>query len=146
MSYEELFPNIEPLLRKDRWLDQFSGPSLKYFVKAYWRFGTLSWVEDWRGRILGVCLVKLFDDIKLMDERRIHVPRGTYLMIEHFAAAGRNTMRKLFEQVYGMWGKREFILWDRQGITEFSGPRVYTWDQFLKLARRVAGVKLEEKG
>lgn len=136
MTFTQMFANVKHLARTNRGLDKLPDTDLKQHLKWYWDHGTIFWHEDWKGRLTGLCLFKVFDDLKDMDDFYVHVPHGQFFMIEHFTAPGRKVMKKLFGDVCSVWGQPRFILWDRQERTQ-KGARMYTWQQFVKLARRI---------
>ena len=105
-AYDRLYPNIKHLLLLSPFYVRFTDDELKMHVRWYWDHGTLSWAEDWRGRILGVCLVRIFGDIKDLDEFYIHVRTGNTCTLSICALSGR-TPRRQFRNSFMTVGVRE---------------------------------------
>ena len=137
-AYDRLYPNIKHLLLLSPFYVRFTDDELKMHVRWYWDHGTLSWAEDWRDRILGVCLVRIFGDIKDLDEFYIHVPDGKYLYIEYLCAVGPNATAAVQKQLYDRWSPREVIMWDRPDRTEKGAPRMYTLEKYMEIVRRMS--------
>ena len=136
MTFNDLYANIRHLLVQSPVLEKLAPDELKLHARWYWDHGTISWAEDWRGRITGICLIKLFNDPACLDDFYIHVPGGRLLMIEEVFSAGPKTWRKLYEMLYDRWGERDFMIWDRRDKTS-RGPRVYTWEKYQVILRRL---------
>jgi hypothetical protein len=103
----------------------------------YWNRGTFSYSIDDYGEPHGACLIKLFDRLSQFLEPYVHEPNGKFVMIELLVADTPNVMAQLCEDLVTRWGPQDIVLGDRDERTEGAAPRMYTWQMFMKLAKRL---------
>ena len=90
-----------------------------------------------RGEIYGVCTIKLFDQLEDFLSPKAFNPTGKFCMVDLLVAVSPVAIAQCFETLFGRWGPQETMLWDRGERTEGGAPRMYTWQQYLKLTRRL---------
>jgi hypothetical protein len=146
-EYIEKMHILKPLFRKWKPLHALHFDDICDYVAWFWNRGTISYVIDDWGKAKGVCLIKLFSFLQQMDLPLIHEPTGHFCMIVLMVADGPETMGWLCEDLTQRWGPQHVVMWDRGERTEDKEPRMYRWDQFQKLARRItwAEVNLSQK-
>ena len=137
ISFDEMLVGIKDLLEQSPRLREMSLDELYDHVCWHWNHGTISWVEKLEGGFGGYCMIKLIGELKDLDTSYVHDPAGRYIFIEEVVSDGPDTWRELFDQLYEIWGAREFTIWDRRERTEKGCPRVYTWHQYLKILKRL---------
>ena len=120
--------------------------SLCDWVAFYWNRGTISYVIDQFGEPEAVCVIKLFRELEQFMDPFIHEPCNQFCMIEVMIARTPNAMAQICDQLTRRWGPQSVIMWDRHERTEEGCPRMYRWDQFQKLARRITYGVVEMKG
>jgi hypothetical protein len=86
-----------------------------------------------------VCTIKLFDRMEQWLALWPYDPHGRFVMIDLMVAITPVAMADCFDKLLARWGKREVVIWERLDRTEGTdkAPRMYTWQQFEKLARRL---------
>lgn len=107
------------------------------YLAWYWNHGTFAYVMNENDTPAGVCLIKLFDDLPEFLEEFVHDPRGQYCMIVLLAADTPIAMGQLFDELVGRWGPGRLMMWERGERTENGAPRMFTWEKFERLARRL---------
>jgi hypothetical protein len=135
-EYLETMDKLEPLLRDGRKFSVMPYALLCDWIAYFWNRGTISYLID-EGQARGVCLVKLFGRLEQFLEPFVHEPGGKFCMVELLVAKDPLAIAHTFFELTGRWGKPEIILWDRGERTEGGSPRMYTWDQYEKLTRRL---------
>ena len=128
---------LEPLLRTHPRLARLTFYELCDYVAWFWNRGTISFVQDDHWEPHAICLVKLFSSLRQFLDPFVHEPCGKFCMIELMVADEPLAMGQIFEDLRARWGPQEIMLWDRGERTEDGAPRMYRWDQFEKLARRL---------
>lgn len=136
-EYLETMHKLVPLLRRYRYFSAWNFEMLCDWCAYYWNRGTISYVIDNEGNAKGVCLVKLFRRLEQFLEPFVHDPCGRFCMLEAMVAEGPKSLGIIHDELLGRWGPQEVILWERGKRTEKGAPRMYTWNQFEKLARRI---------
>jgi hypothetical protein len=144
LAFTRIIWQLEPLLRRHPPLASMSFEDLCDYLAWYWNRGTLAYVIDESGAH-AVCLCKLFERLEQFLWAGAHSPSGKFCMLELMVADEPNAMADIFRQFKERWGPQEIIMWDRGERTEKSSPRMYRWDQFEKLARRLTYGLTEEK-
>jgi hypothetical protein len=125
-----------PLLRRYRPFAQMRFDDLCDHLGWYWNRDTISYVIDDEPR--AVCLIKLFRRLEQFLDPYVHIPCGKFVMLELMVADDPIAMGQICEQLTERFGPQEIVLWDRGTRTEGGAPRMYTWNSFMKLARRVS--------
>lgn len=145
MKKEQHHPNfigiintLEPLLRKYPPLASMPFSDLLDWMSWYWNRGTLAWWISDFGEPRGVCMIKLFRRVEQFLDRDVHEPCCKFCFIELMVAADPIVMGLLFNEMVDRWGPQDIIMWDRGERTENGAPRMYTWQKFEKLARRLS--------
>lgn len=126
-----------PLLWQHSPFRAMSFDDLCDYLAFYWNRGTLCYVMNHDDTPAAVCLIKLFSRLPQFEEDFVHVPNGGYVMIVLMVADTPNAMGQVYEEMVARWKPREIVMWDRGARTESGTPRMYRWDQFAKLARRI---------
>lgn len=136
-EFLDTMDKLEPLFRRHPRYCLIPFHDLCEFVAYFWNRGTISFVIDEDGHGRGVCLCKLFRHLSQFFEPLVHEPCGKFCMLELMVAEDPLAMGIICEDLTNRWGPQEIILWDRGERTENGAPRMYTWRQFQKLARRI---------
>jgi hypothetical protein len=136
---------LEPLLREDRKFCLMPYGLLCDWIAYFWNRGTISYlIDDDQAR--GVCLIKLFRHLGQFLEPFVHDPCGKFCMVETLVAKDPIAIAHAYFELKKRWGKPAVMMWDRGERTEGGPPRLYTWDQYERLTRRLTyGLILEEK-
>lgn len=92
---------------------------------------------DYKDTPNGVCLIKLFRELPSFLEEFVHEPDGEFCMVILLTADTPNVIGQLFDELVERWGPGRIMLWDRGARTENGAPRMYTWEKYLKLTRRL---------
>lgn len=103
----------------------------------YWNRGTFSFSIDESGEPHGVCLIKLFDRLEQFLEPFVHQPTGKFVMIDLLVADTPIVMANLCNELVHRWGPQEVVIWDRGERTEGGAPRMFMWNKFMKICRRL---------
>jgi hypothetical protein len=127
---------LEPLLREGRKFSVMHWSLLCDWCAYYWNRGTISYLLD-DGHARGVCLVKLFSRLEQFLEPFVHEPGGKFCMVELLVAKDPLAIAHTYFELTGRFGKPEIIMWDRGERTEGGSPRMYTWEQYEKLTKRL---------
>jgi hypothetical protein len=117
------------------WLEIDFEKLCDYFA-WFWNRHTMIVCTDRLGEIDTVCLVKLFRYLNQFIIRDVHDPCGEFCMIELLAADSDRGKAKAIHSFTNRWGKQKFVIWDRGDRTLDKAPRIYSWEDFHKLARR----------
>jgi hypothetical protein len=133
----QVINSIKPILRVHPPLAVMPYDDLCDWMSWYWNRGTMTWVADDFGAH-GVCLIRLFRDLGQFLDHNIHDPCGKFCFIELLVSDNPITTGQLFKGLTDRWGPQQTMMWDRPGRTEDGSPRMYRWDQFMKIARRVS--------
>jgi hypothetical protein len=128
---------LKPLFREWSPLSVLPFDDLCNYVAWFWNRGTISYVIDDWGEPKGVCLVKLFSELGQFVLPLVHDPTGRFCMLVLMVADGPETMGWICEDLTRRWGPYQIMMWDRGERTEGGAPRMYSWKQFQKLARRM---------
>jgi len=128
---------LKPLLLQREFFRKVDENNQLYDLLAwYWNRELMSWSVDETQVAHGVCLIRLFRELPSFLSY-VHDPCGEFVFIELLSADTPNVMQELFEQLFIRHGEQKVVLWDRGERTENGTPRMYTWSQFMKLARRL---------
>lgn len=104
----------------------------------YWNRGTMCYVMGHRDVPRAICLIKLFRHIDQFMDAYVHEPCGEICMIELMVAEDPLAMGAIFEEFVKRWHSVKTVMFDREERTEYGCPRMYSWRQFEKLARRLS--------
>jgi hypothetical protein len=136
---------LEPLFRQCPAFASMQFDDLCDHVAFFWNCGTIAWVISDEGKASAVCMIKLFRKLHQFLFSYIHDPCGKFCMIDVLVAEEPNAWAWVCEELIRRWGPQEIMLWDRGERTENGAPRMYKWDQFLKLTHRATqGVFIEK--
>jgi hypothetical protein len=135
-EYLHIMDQLVPLLREGRRFCVMPRALLNDWIAYFWNRGTISYLLDGEGA-RGVCLVKLFRHLGQFLEPFVHEPGGKFCMVELLVAKDPLAIAYTYFELVKRWGKPEIIMWDRGERTEGGSPRMYTWDQYEKLTRRL---------
>lgn len=135
--YIATMQQLLPLLRRQRTFEDFSFEAICDYFAFGWNRGTFAYVADEEGSPRGAVLIRIFEKLNQFMDPFIHVPHGTFLMVDMFVAEGPTVMARLYYDVVNRWGPRMIVLWDRGERTQNKEPRMFTWPQFERLARRI---------
>lgn len=136
-EFLEVMDSLEPLFREWSPLSVMPFHDLCDYVAYFWNRGTISYIIDDWGHAQGVCLIKLFRNLGQFLEPFVHEPCGEFCMLVLMVADGPETMGWICQDLTRRWGPQSIVLWDRGDRTESGAPRMFTWNQFQKLARRI---------
>lgn len=134
---------LEPLLRQGPKFRLWQFEMLCDWLSYFWNRGTISFVIDPDGVAQGVCLVKFFRRLEQFLEPFVHEPCGRFGMVELLAANSPIAISLMYDELFGRWGRQELVLWDRGERTEKGAPRMYRWEDYLKLKHRLSKDKKE---
>jgi hypothetical protein len=137
-NFVQMAATLKPLLRQYEPLAVMHFDDLCDWMSWYWNRGTMTWWISDFGEAQGVCLIRLFREISQFMDRDIHDPCGKFCFIELAVASDPIIMGVMFSALVDRWGPQETMMWDRGVRTEYGPPRIYRWDQFTKLARRLS--------
>lgn len=87
--------------------------------------------------IYGVCTIKLFDRLEDFLSPEAFNPTGKFCQVDLLVAVSPVAIADCFEILFKRWGPQEIMLWDRDERTEKGAPKMFRWDQYLKLTRRL---------
>lgn len=95
--------------------------------------------------VFAVCTIRLFRRLEGWLTPWKFEPDGAFCLIDLMVAASPLAMAECFEKLFGRWGPRLIVMWERGDRTEKTTkpPHMYRWDQFLTLARRITYGTLE---
>jgi hypothetical protein len=126
-----------PVLHGHRPLQGMNFEQLCDYLAYFWNHGTMSCAFDDLDKPVGVCLIKLFAQLDGFLDEFIHQPEGEFCMIVLLVADTPNVMEQLCAELVSRWGTGWTMLWDRGTRTEAGAPRMFRWDQFEKITRRL---------
>jgi hypothetical protein len=135
-EYLAVMDQLVPLLREGRRFCVMPRALLNDWIAYYWNRGTISYLIDGQ-QARGVCLIKLFSRLGQFLEPFVHEPCGKFCMVELLVAKDPLAIAYTYFELVQRWGKPEIIMWDRGERTEGGSPRMYTWNQYEKLTRRL---------
>lgn len=136
-NFLQLVFALKPVLRLHPPLATMHIDDLVDWVAWYWNRGTISWQIDDGGNPQGVCLIKLFRRMEQFLEPNVHDPCGKFCLIELLVSTEPVTTGILCKALVDRWGPQEIMMWDRGDRTKYGAPRMYRWDQFMKLTKRI---------
>jgi hypothetical protein len=142
-EFVRIMRQLKPLLRQHPPLASMSFEDLCDYLAWYWNNGTLAYVIDEQGAH-AVCFCRLFRWLEQFLWAGAHEPCGEFCMLELMVADEPNAMAGIFKIFKDRWGPQKVVMWDRGERTENGTPRMYRWDQFEKLARRLTYGLTEE--
>jgi hypothetical protein len=118
-----------------KWQDT---PDQKLYEYLAWFWGKDLLAVSFCGEeINGVCTIKLFDQLEDFLSPKAFNPTGKFCMVDLLVATNPMAIANCFEKLFARWGPQEIMLWDRNERTEKGAPRMFTWEQYLKLTRRL---------
>lgn len=129
---------LKPLLRQYQPLSVLHTETLADWLAWYWNRGTMTWQVSDLGEPQGVCLIRLFRYLEQFLDPNAHEPCNEFCFIEFSIASDPIIMGMMFQTLSQRWGPQNTMMWDRGARTENGAPRMYTWKQFRKLARRLS--------
>lgn len=89
--------------------------------------------------VVGICTIRIFAHLEDFLIPWIFYPFGQFLMVDLLVAASPLAMADCFDQLASNWGPRPIVIWERgdRTVETAKAPRIYRWDQFMKLSRRL---------
>jgi hypothetical protein len=142
-EYLAVMEKLKPLFREHPRFSVMKYDLLCDWIAYFWNRGTISYLLDGEGA-RGVCLIKLFSRLGQFLEPFVHEPGGKFCMVELLVAKDPLAIAYTYFELVKRWGKPEIIMWDRGERTEGGTPRMYTWDQYEKLTRRLTYGLIEQ--
>jgi hypothetical protein len=136
-NFVQLIKTLKPLLREYKSLRVMHFDDMCDWLAWYWNRGTMSWQINHAGEPQGVCLIKLFRYAEQFLDHDAHDPCNEFCFIEFLQASDPITMNQLCQALVDRWGPQKTVMWDRGARTEDGAPRIYRWDQFEKIVRRL---------
>ena len=127
-----------PLLRRAPAFSAITFADLCDHLAYFWNRGTMCYVMSDYSEPRAVCLIKLFRNIEQFMDVYVHEPCGEFCTIELMVASDPLAMGMIFEELVKRWRGAKTVMWDRGERTEPGAPRIYSWRQFKKLARRLS--------
>jgi hypothetical protein len=138
LSFVWMADQMVPFIKEHhpKWRNE---PQQKLYEYLAWHAGknTLS-VDFQGGEIYGVCTIKLFDQLEDFLEPRAFNPTGKFVMVDLLVAVSPLAIAHCFDRLVSIWGPQEIVLFDRGERTEKGAPRIYRWEEFMKLTRRIS--------
>jgi hypothetical protein len=129
---------LKPLLRTHPPLAVMHTDDMADWMSWYWNRGTMSYVIDEEEEPLGVCLIRMFRHLEQFMDPNAHSPCGEFCLIELLVSRDPITTGVLCDALVQRWGPQKIMMWERGKRTENGSPRMFRWDQFIKLARRIS--------
>lgn len=89
--------------------------------------------------VFAVCTIRLFNQLEDWLNPWVFDPCGAFCMIDLMVAASPLAMAECFQVLTARWKARPIVLWERRERTDQTNgpPRMFRWDQFMTLARRI---------
>ena len=147
LKFVSVAHQMVPFIKENhtRWKDR-PADELYQYLAWFWDRDLLA-VSFLGEEIYGVCAIKLFDQLEDFLEPWPFIPTGKFCMVDLLVAVSPVAIAECFEKLFKRWGKQEVMLWERNERTEYTDqpPRMYTWNQYLKLTSRLTyGLVKEE--
>ena len=136
-QYIATIAKLLPVLSSHAPFRKMNFSDLCDYLSFFWNRGTMSFCFNEDETPAGVCLIKLFAQLPSFLDEFVHEPDGDFCMVILLAADTPNTIGQLFYELVDRWGEGRMMLWDRGARTENGAPRMYTWENYLKLTRRL---------
>lgn len=136
-EYVTIIKRLAPLIRTQFGFRGMRWESLCHHFAYHWNRGTFAYLLDDQGNPHGVCAVKFFRRLEDFLVPYVHDPGHKFCFIELLAADEPNAIAAVWEDLKSRWGPQQIVMWDRGERTENGAPRMYSWEQFDKLARRL---------
>ena len=137
VGFTWLADRMVPFIRENhsKWKDT---PDQKLYEYLAWFWGkdllAVSFQEE---EIYGVCAIKLFDRLEDFLSPKAFNPTGKFCQVDLLVAVSPVAIANCFEILFKRWGPQEIMLWDRDERTEKGAPKMFTWEGYLKLTRRL---------
>jgi hypothetical protein len=141
-----LMEKVVPFIRGNhpRWWKS-SDSAIANYCAWYWNRDLMS-VALVGDECFAVCLIKLFDRLEEWLEEFPFNPTGRFCLIDLLVSASPHATAEVFETLFRRWGPQQTMIWERGERTEKGAPRMFTWEQYLKLTRRLTyGIVEPEK-
>ena len=135
--FVEIIRHLLPLLRQHKPFASMPFSDLCDHLAWFWNRGTISYVIDGWGEPHGICICKFFRRFEHFLWPYIHDPCGQFVFIELLVADEPNAIASCFNQLLERFGPQEVVMWDRGERTEEGAPRMYRWNQFEKLTKKL---------
>ena len=136
-EYIDIMFRLCPVIRQQRAFCVTSFARLCDHFAFYWNRGTFVYSIDDFGKAHGVCAIRMFNALEQFLTPYIHEPCNKFCVIDLLVADTPNVAAQLFEELTQRWGPQEVMLFDRDERTENGSPRMYKWETFMKLVRRL---------
>ena len=139
LGFVWLADRLVPFIRENhaKWRDG-TDQGLYEYLAWFWSRNLLA-VSMSNEQIYGVCAIRFFNRLEDFLRPRAFESGGKFCMVDLLVATTPLAIADCFESLFGRWGPQEIMLWERQERTENTSkaPRMYTWDQYLKLKRKL---------
>jgi hypothetical protein len=136
-EYIAIMAKLLPVLRRQKAFCVMPFDQLCDHFAYFWNRGTFVYSIDDFGVPHGACMIRMFPRIEQFLEPYIHEPVGKFCVIDLLVADTPVVAANLFSELTHRWGPQEVMMWDRDERTENGAPRMYRWDQFMKLSSRL---------
>ena len=143
-EYIAIMAKLFPVIRQQKAFANASFEQLCDHFAYYWNRGTFAYSIDDFDRGHGVCQIRLIGELNQFLTPYIHVPEGRFCVIDLLVGDTPNVIGGLCEELTARWGPQEVMIWERNERTENGAPRMFRWDQFMKIVRRLTYGILEE--
>lgn len=87
--------------------------------------------------VRGLCIIRLIERLQDFLDPLAFSPGGDFIWIELLISTDPIAQADVHNQLEARWGPRKIVLWDRGEHTQLGAPRMFTWQQFGKLKRRM---------
>jgi hypothetical protein len=136
-EFLEVMAEAVPFIKENhvRWRNS-PEELIQDYCSWFWNRGTMA--TSFAGSdIHGICLIRLFDKLGDFLKPWVHEPSGNFCFVELLCCDSPLAIADCFEIFFKRWGRQEVMIWDRGERTEGGTPRMYRWDQYLKLTDRL---------
>jgi hypothetical protein len=139
LVFERIMRKVDPFIRSrcPKW-PAWSFEDMCDYCAKFWNRGTMSLSVDCFGEIHGLTLIKLFRHLDDFVKEHAHDPCGKFCWVEVMIADYPQAMIEMKLGFIRRWGPQEIMMWDRADRTATKTPKIYTWDQYNKLTRRLS--------
>ena len=86
-----------------------------------------------------LCAVRFFGRLEDWLIPWVFEPDGAFGMVDLLVSVSPLSEADCFQQLVKRWGARPVMIWERgdRTIESTKAPRMFRWDQFVKLTRRM---------
>jgi hypothetical protein len=134
----QLFRRLITFIRRHypKWASE-SDESIAALLHWHLSKGLVSFSETQDGELRGLCIIRIIQKLEdFLNPLAFH-PAGGYIWIELLISLDPVAQADVHDQLLAKWGPRPIVLWDRGERTQQGPPRMFTWNQFGRLKRRM---------